>query len=345
MTHMDHDPGLGLGHELPDHQAHELPAATAGSDLYADQIAPAFSAGWAEAAAVTPAAESQPGSAGEIGNPAEYQGYWFNEEMNGFCAPASITQVIEAQSGITIHDYSVIQQEANHLGMSLDGNGTLSIVQAQELLSGFGINSHLYAAPTPSDAMSQLENFLAGGRNIVLSVNAGPIWGTGDDGQPDHALVVTAVDPRTQTVTLSDPGTAGGNEEQVSFQDFEAAWSASDYTMLVTDDAAGGLDHAAAVASVDEAEQASGVPAFTGPWPSDLPGVSGPDGTGLGEDSAGSGAHLADAGNTGYNVGEEIGKHLGPGSVLIPIVGAAVYFTGRQIAREIRRGRGKRGGR
>ena len=82
--------------------------------------------------------------------------------MNGFCAPASITQVIEAQSGITIHDYSVIQQEANHLGMSLDGNGNgISIVQAQELLSGFGISSHLYAAPTPSDAMSQLENFLA----------------------------------------------------------------------------------------------------------------------------------------------------------------------------------------
>ena len=73
-------------------------------------------------------------------------------------------------------------------------------------------------------------------------------------GAADHALVVSGINSETGVVTLSDPGTPSGNEEQVPLSVFMDAWSASNYQMLVTDDAVGGADHAAATAVVQGME-------------------------------------------------------------------------------------------
>lgn len=190
----------------------------------------------------------------EIGNPDEYQHDWFFQEQNGYCVPSSLTEVISAQSGIPLPDYSLVEQEAAQLGLPATG---LTLPQAQELLGGFGVPSHIACAGDPQTAAGELAGFLAQGRNVVLAVNASPIWyGSADspdnpDGQADHALVVSAIDPVTGTVTLSDPGTPDGNEEQVPLPRFLRAWSASDYGMLVTDDPVGGADHAAVTAAVE----------------------------------------------------------------------------------------------
>jgi hypothetical protein len=192
----------------------------------------------------------------EIGSPAEYEHYWFYQEHNGYCVPASLTQVIEAQTGLPIHGYSLVEKEASRLGIPATG---LNFEQAQDILRTFDIPSHVeYAGSTGAAAIDTLAGYLEHGTNIIVGVNANPIWyGTQDSpqdphGEPDHALVVSSINPGTGTVTLSDPGIPSGNEEVVPLEVFQDAWSASGYQMLVTDDAPGGADHSAAVSAVED---------------------------------------------------------------------------------------------
>jgi hypothetical protein len=186
----------------------------------------------------------------EDGSPTQYHRDWFYEVTDGYCVPSSVSQIISAQSGITLHSTQLVEEKAAELGIPA---ANMNLQQAQELLHAFNVPSHL----EPGN-VQQLAQFLQEGRNIVLSVNASPIWyGTetspdNTDGRADHALVVSAINPITGQVTLSDPGTQGGNEEVVSMQTFQEAWAASDDTMLVTDDPAGGADHAAVAATVQQ---------------------------------------------------------------------------------------------
>lgn len=191
-------------------------------------------------------ASTETTNANEIGNPAEYQHDWFFQKYNGYCVPSSITQVIEAQSGEQIHDWHLVQQEANRLGLPNDGGYQLP--QAQEIMQSFGVPCHVETFHAPVPAIEHLADYLHEGRNVILAVNASPIWyGSPDASNPgghaDHALVVTAINAQTGEVTLSDPGSPTGNEETVPLSTFMQAWSASDYGMLVTDHAAGTEDH------------------------------------------------------------------------------------------------------
>jgi hypothetical protein len=133
----------------------------------------------------------------EVGNPAEYRQDWFFQEQNGYCVPSSLTEVISAQSGIPLPDYSLVEQEAARLGLPATG---LTLPQAQELLGGFGVPSHIEYGGDPQTAAGELAGFLSQGRNVMLAVNASPIWyGSADspdnpDGQADHAAVTAAVE-------------------------------------------------------------------------------------------------------------------------------------------------------
>lgn len=180
-------------------------------------------------------------AAPEIGNPAEYQHDWFFQKYNWYCVPSSITQVIEAQSGQHIHSYALVEKEISQL--HLPGTG-LDLPQAQEVLAGFNVPSHIVTAGSAETGISDLADYLHEGRSIILAVNASPIWYGSEtahnpDGHADHALVVSAVNTQTREVTLSDPGNPNGNEETVPLSVFLDAWSASDYSMLVTDHTAG----------------------------------------------------------------------------------------------------------
>jgi|GEM_PF-5606799 len=192
-----------------------------------------------------PLAATQAGP--EIGNPGQYEHYWFYQGKDGYCAPSSVTQVIEAQTGHTIHSYTAVVSEAHKLAIPFNGTG-MTMPQARELLTAFGITSHLEQPPTPQQGLDQLAQDLAQGKSIILSVNADPLWyGTqtdpgNPDGAPDHALVITAINAQTGEVTLSDPGTPDGNQEQVPLTTFMDAWEASGCQMLVTDHAAGTQD-------------------------------------------------------------------------------------------------------
>jgi hypothetical protein len=186
-------------------------------------------------------------AANQLGNPNEYEHYWFYQEHNGYCVPSSITQVIEAQAGHTVHGYDDVVQETHALGIPVGANG-MSLQDAQEILAHYDVPSHIVHPASHQQAIDALANYLEQGRNVILSVNASPIWYDGNQtydnpsGGPDHALVVTAINDQTGVVTLSDPGSPDGNEEQVPLNVFMEAWNASDDQMLVTDHAAGTED-------------------------------------------------------------------------------------------------------
>jgi hypothetical protein len=280
MSHAGHDDfGLDPGHASHDITSSDLSSATgAGIHAHDDGLAlsPLGPGGPAHpAATATPEPTAQLGAAQEAGNPGEYQHYWFFQEHNGYCVPSSVTQVVEAQTGISLHGYNLVDQEAHHLGMKT-GVG-MSLQQAQKILAGFDIPSHLQDSASPQQATGELEHYLEQGRSIVLSVNASPIWyGTetsaqNTEGQADHALVVTAINTQTGEVTLSDPGSPNGNEEQVPYDTFMEAWAASHYQMLVSNDTAEGADRQAAATVVQDMEGGGG------------PSVLSDIGTGFGE--------------------------------------------------------------
>lgn len=111
--------------------------------------------------------------------------------------------------------------------------------------NGYCVPSSLAQVVEAQTAVDELAGYLEQGRSVVLAVNASPIWYGNADidnpaGQADHAVVVTAINDQTGMVTLSDPGSPDGNEEQVPLDTFLQAWSASDYDMLVTDRPAAG---------------------------------------------------------------------------------------------------------
>jgi hypothetical protein len=270
MSHFDHDPGLG--HVPAEQVAHvhlaEPPAAVFMShdDLSAAAMSQTAGA-HAAAGALAPL-----GQATEFGNPGQYHGYWFYQGHNESCAPASITQVIEAQTGINLHGEALVQHELAELHLP---SGNLKLPQAQTLLNHFSIPSHLQDYPeNPNAALAQLEQYLHDGRNVVLSVNASPIWydsmtydnnhaaaGLPSEEWADHAVVISAINTHTGMVTLSDTGNPGGldlptvgdhngNEEQVPIGLLMDAWQGSNYSMLVTGDHDGGADQHAATEAV-----------------------------------------------------------------------------------------------
>jgi hypothetical protein len=284
MSHFDHDPGLGHfpdDHTGPDHGANPHPAEPATPVFMPHDDLSAAVLSQAAGAHGAVGATGAFGLAAEYGDPGQYHNYWFYQGNNETCAPASVTQVIEAQTGINLHGEALVQHELAELHMP---SGNLTMEQAQTLLNHFSIPSHLQDYPNnPNAALSQLEQYLHDGRNVVLSVNASPIWygsetadndhaaeGLPSDEWADHAVVVTAINTQTGMVTLSDTGNPGGdpylsghdgNEEQVPISVFLDAWQGSNYEMLVTDHSDGGAPQHAAIEAV---QAASGAPASPG---------------------------------------------------------------------------------
>jgi hypothetical protein len=256
MSHAGHDDaGLDFGHASHSVSPSELSSP---DHLHAeDELSPApfgLDAAAHSAATTAPEQSAHLGASEEIGNPNQYQHYWFFQQHNGYCVPSSVTQVIEAQTGVSLHGYNLVEQEAHRLGIPTGAHG-LTLDQARELLNGFDIPSHVVQEPSAEAGVSQLAHYLEQGKNVILSVDASTIWyhsPTTDNptGGPNHALVVTAINAQTGTVTLSDPGNPHGNEEQVPLNTFLEAWQASHYQMLVTDDQVGGADQHAATTAV-----------------------------------------------------------------------------------------------
>jgi hypothetical protein len=175
------------------------------------------------------------GNLGELhGAPAAAAQDWFLQKGEGYCLPASLTEVLSEVTGQPIPDESVVDARLTELGMPPGPDG-LPLCDGVALLQSFGVNAHI-----ESGNISDLEHYLDQGRGIVLAVNADDIWYGHNDPSDNltdtanHALIVTAIDDTRGVVVLSDPGNPAGNEETVPLAEFEQAWAASGNEMLVT---------------------------------------------------------------------------------------------------------------
>jgi len=183
-----------------------------------------------------------------IGDPAETSEHWFEQAANGFCAPASIAQIVSEYTGTNYPDETAFVQVANEIGVwqvGPDGVPGLTVEGAAAVLEASGVP----AAIVTGGGLPMLADYLDSGHGIMVAIDSGEVWEgeATEDNAPDHMVVVAGIDVDRGVVLLSDPGSPDGNLEEVPIEVFMDAWADSDNTMIVaeepapeTDDAAGG---------------------------------------------------------------------------------------------------------
>ncbi len=218
---------LGIAHETTD------PTHLGHTDLTAD---PAMHD--------TPWMTAPPAATDDLGilhgDPAEASHDWFLQQGDGYCVPASLTEVLSQLTGHRFADESVVSERFAELGLPVTAHGE-TLDDSVTVLNSFGVDAHVQSGATLTD----LEHYLDQGRPVVLGVNAETIWGeSGNTTTADHALLVSGIDEERGVVILSDPGNPQGDEETVPLDVFEHAWADSGNQLLVTDQPAAEGDHA-----------------------------------------------------------------------------------------------------
>lgn len=172
------------------------------------------------------------------GSPESVADDWFLQRDQGYCLPASVTQVLSEVTGQDFSDESVVMAAVEELGLPFDASG-MSMGDGVTLLDYFGIDAEIESGLTVDD----LEGFLDQGRSVILGVDAFNIWEGRDnpvqnpDDTANHALLITGIDAENGYVVLSDPGNPDGNEDVVPLSDFLEAWSDSGNAAIVTTEA------------------------------------------------------------------------------------------------------------
>jgi hypothetical protein len=183
-----------------------------------------------------------------IGDPEHDAGQWTFQGANGYCGPNSLSMLIESATGHKVSegdvaDWAIQNDEMTRLPAAMDSPGMPSLhygmlpEQAAATLNALG-SQYGISANYEQGNMGDLEGALKNGHEVMIELDDQKIWhqaGVQDSDQPNHFVVVTGVDPSTNTVFLNDPGTPDGREESVPLSDFEAAWKTSDNAMITVD--------------------------------------------------------------------------------------------------------------
>ncbi|MDF2896852.1 MAG: hypothetical protein K0Q46_3638 [Rhodococcus erythropolis] len=173
---------------------------------------------------------------GTYGTPTAWTADWFYQEVDGYCGPSSVAQIVSEYTGLDISDPQQLVDRALALGLFPNGDPSQGMTSKsmEILMEDQGVPCHL-----ETSSISDLEEKLSDGYGVVAMVDSGEIWYPGEetveDDTPDHALVVAGIDTERGVVILSDPGHPDGNQLEVPIDRFEDAWSDSGHEMLVAD--------------------------------------------------------------------------------------------------------------
>jgi hypothetical protein len=181
----------------------------------------------------------------------EAHDWQFQGDRDGMCGPTSIAMVVNElgrePGGQPLTGADVAQWAIAHGDMTSDGHHQsaselgygMTPGQISAVLDHYGVQSEEHSGGN----LHTLEGYLAGGHQVVLSVDAYQLWhnvpADQDPDQANHAVVLTGIDPHTGYAYINDPGTPDGRDEAVPISELMSAWSTSDYTSVMTEDTAG----------------------------------------------------------------------------------------------------------
>ncbi|WP_249353507.1 C39 family peptidase [Rhodococcus sp. Q] len=171
---------------------------------------------------------------GVHGNPEAWTLNWFFQQVDGYCGPAAVSQIVSQYTGIDITGPQKLVDRALELGLMTDPSEGMTLPNIEALLEDQGV-----PCTVTDSSLDDLRGKLDDGYGVIAMVDSGEIWQpeqeAGEDDTADHVLVVAGIDDNRGVVILSDPGTPGGNQLEVPIAQFEAAWADSGNQMLVTD--------------------------------------------------------------------------------------------------------------
>ncbi len=188
---------------------------------------------------------------GLSGDPGAAAPYWGKQQYDD-CALMAVADVVGQLTGNKpteeqIVGFATSTPSSQHAGpvYSLppdmnnpdSGDGTYA-KDLPILLGHYGIfsvytNDYVAAEGGPPTGLPALDQDLADGRKVIVSLNGETIWDKpGDRTIHNHALVVTGIDSAANIVHLNDSA-AAGPDSQVTIDTFESAWKTSDHGMVI----------------------------------------------------------------------------------------------------------------
>lgn len=184
----------------------------------------------AEPESVAPAADDD----SVRGNPAAWTLNWFYQQINGYCGPSAVGQIVAQYTGATITDPQELVDRAVELELMGDPSEGMTLPNIEKLLEDQGVPCTL-----TSSSLDDLRAKLDDGYGVIAMVDSGEIWHpdqeTDEDDLADHVLVVAGIDDERGVVILSDPGVPNGDQLEVPIEQFDDAWADSERQMVVTD--------------------------------------------------------------------------------------------------------------
>lgn len=168
------------------------------------------------------------------GNPDAWTLNWFFQQVDGYCGPSAVAQVVSQYTGADITDPQQLVDRARELGLMTTPGEGMTLPNIEALLEDQGVPATL-----TDSSLDDLRARLDGGYGVIAMVDSGEIWHpaqeSGEDDTADHVLVVAGIDDVRGVVILSDPGVPAGNQLEIPIDQFEDAWADSGHQMVVTD--------------------------------------------------------------------------------------------------------------
>ncbi|MCC7076527.1 MAG: C39 family peptidase [Acidimicrobiia bacterium] len=157
-----------------------------------------------------------------------------SQSESGLCVPASAAMVVTLVTGEETTEQEAMEA-AQSLGL-LDGEPGnwegMSTDEAVSLLEHMGVDARVETGD-----LDALRDHLDAGDAVIVSVDSEELWGEGEGGaDPDHAVVVLAIDDERGVAIVNDPGVPGGQGVEVPLSVLEDAWEDSGNEMVVGDD-------------------------------------------------------------------------------------------------------------
>jgi hypothetical protein len=167
--------------------------------------------------------------------------YWFKQDTNFTCGPASVTQILEDYTGQQFDNEDAVAQYAQDQGWLTDRG--MSLDNLDDLLTAWGVPSHVEPAGTDAaSAFQKVDQYLSEGRAVVMFVDASEYWQPGSNDNTYHFVRILDVDPERGVAVLSDSGVENGRGLEVPLSTLADAWAEGqedpnvpNYGMVVSD--------------------------------------------------------------------------------------------------------------